>query len=127
MSHYANELKEATCYINSNDFEEARIAIQECVRRGDWQCYGWYNVVLKAKTFEDLLGEFDIKLEPVYGNYYRPVICDVYVSMFFPTLISIMEDYMTKGKIVVDDEYNIVTIKFKDGNYDIKEKGRYEV
>lgn len=115
MSHYATEIKKATCYIHKSDFETVRKEIQSVVDRDGWLHYGWHDEVLKATTLEEILSEFNIRLVNEYGNYYRPVIEDVYVSSFFDTLIMIIGKYMTNGKIVVDDEYGIVTVKFKDG------------
>lgn len=115
MSHYATEIKKATCYIHSSDFETVRKEIQSVVNRDGWSHYGWHDEVLKATTLEEILSEFDIRLVNEYGNYYRPVIEDVYVSNFFDALIQIVANYMTNGKIKVDDEYGIVVVKFKDG------------
>ena len=121
MSHYAKQIKKPTCYINSNDFEEVCLSIQDYIRRTtEWNCYGWHDSVLEAKSLLQLLECFGIELKHEYGNYYAPVIKNVYVSMFFAKLIEIVAPYMTKGKIVADDEYSIVTIKFKEGRYSIR-------
>lgn len=121
MSHYATEIKPATCYIHKEDFNEILYRIKKAAEAKCWNCYGWQKAVLNANTLEDVAKEFDIQLLHEYGNYYRPYIFDVYVSDFFKTLIEIMSYFMTNGKIMVNDEYSDVTIKYKNGSVKIKE------
>ena len=125
MSHYATEIKKATCYINSGDFAELRDRIKLVVGLNRWSSYGWRDAVRNAETLTDILSEFNIELERVYGNYYKPVINGAYVTEFFKlALVDMAARYMTNGKIVVDDEYKIITITFNDGKARISYRGR---
>jgi len=114
MSHYAYELKEATTFVNEKDFDKILVKIKEEVSAVKWQGYGWRNEVLNASRLEDVVGEFNILLMHEGNGYFRPIINDVYVSNFFSYLIDIVAPYMTDGEIVVNDEYDDVTIAFKD-------------
>ena len=122
MSHYANEIKEATCYMHEADFKEALIAVQKEVMHTAWMGFGWRSSVLGATSFEDVCKEFSIRILRVYGHYYKPIINDVYCSSFLMNFADIVAPHMTNGKIVVDNEYEIVTIKFKNGSVKIKRK-----
>lgn len=115
MSHYAYEVKEATTTINKKDFENVLSKIKKEVATDKWVHYGWRNNMLNAETLEDVASEFNIQLADEGNGNYRPVINNVYVSNFFPKLIEIVAPFMTDGELVIDNEYNIVTIAFKNG------------
>ena len=113
MSHYATDIKKATCYMHIDDMEEVLGEIWETVKT--WNHYGWQSNVLEALTLPEALREFDIGIEHVYGNYYRPIFDETYCSAFFRELADIVAPYMTNGQIVVDNEYGIMTVGFEDG------------
>ena len=97
MGAYADELKEATTFINKKDFDEALMKIKEAVNTDRWSGYGWKHHVLNAKTLEDVATTFGIQLIDEGDDNYRPVIQNVYVSQFFDYLINIIAPYMTNG------------------------------
>ena len=115
MSHYANEFREATCYINRADFVEAAAKIRGACQTEEWVGYGWRDDLLDAYDLFDVGNIFNIGFEPVYGNYYRPVIKDVYVSRFFDTMIKVVAPYMTNGIMEIDDEYGTHIIEYLNG------------
>ena len=115
MSHYANELQKVTAFIHEENFDKVLNDIKNTVATKRWLGFGWRENVLNARTLEDFTNEFAIKLVDEGNGYFRPVIKNVYVSTFFEDLIYIIAPYMTNGEIVVDDEYNNVTITFDDG------------
>lgn len=119
MGHYAYELKEATTFINKENFNEVLEKIKEEVRTDKWSGYGWRDAVLNAETFEDVTREFGIELIDEGDGNYRPFVNGIYVSNFFKYLIDIVAPYMTDGEIQVDDEYSKVTVIFENGKAQI--------
>ena len=115
MGTYAYELKEATTFINKENFEQVLFEIKLEVETSQWAGYGWRDHVLDAKTLEDVAKIFGIQLIDEGDGNYRPVINDVYVSQFFDYLIDIVAPYMSDGEIQVNDGYDVVIIEFKDG------------
>lgn len=115
MGHYAYELKEATTFINKENFNEVLTKIKEEVGTDKWSGYGWRDAVLNAEIFEDVTKEFGIELIDEGNGDYRPFINNIYVSNFFKYLIHIVAPYMSDGEIQVDDEYGVVTIIFENG------------
>ena len=117
MSHYAYEVQEATSFLDKENFEllGGVEEIKNVVRTEKWCGYGWRNSVLEATTADDIARIFSVQLVDEGAGFYRPVIEDAYVSNFFKELINIVAPYMTDGEIKVDEEYNIVTIKYEDG------------
>ena len=81
MGNYAYELKEATTFINKEDFNKVLEDIKREVRKEEWRCYGWRNNVLNAKTLEDVIvNEFRIKLFDEGDGYYKPIINGINIS-----------------------------------------------
>ena len=119
MGYYANELREATTFINEESFSKVLTKIKEEVNTDRWKGFGWRDAVLKSETLEEALEEFSLQLEEVEEGNYRPVIHDVYVSFFFDYLIHIVAPYVTNGEIQVEHDYGSETIVFEDGQVQI--------
>jgi hypothetical protein len=119
MGHYAYELKEATTFINEENFDEVLVKIIEEVATDKWKGYGWRDSVLNAVSFEDVAREFGIELIDERDGNYRPFINGVYVSSFFKYLIHIVAPYMSDGEMQVDDEYGVTIIVFENGEAQI--------
>lgn len=117
MSNYSYEVQEATSFLDMDKFILCGGVkqIQDAARTEKWCGYGWRNDLFEAKNAYDVAKIFGIELCDEGVGFYRPVIENTYVSNFFETMIEVVAPYMTDGIIKVDDEYNIVTIKFEDG------------
>lgn len=121
MSHYAYEVQEATAYLDGDLASNLNLVekIKNVARTEKWCGYGWRDRLLEAKSIFEIARIFGIQLVDEGMELYRPVIDGAYVSNFFKELIDLVAPFMTDGEINVDDEYNIVTIQFEDGNVSV--------
>lgn len=120
MSTHISECIEATTTMNKDDFDTVLANIKTAASLPKWKRYGWKDTVLEAKTFNDVMKEFNIGLVDMGNGNYRSVFNHVYVSDFFKDLLNIVTPYMTDGEIIVDDSYTITTITFNNNHMTMK-------
>ena len=63
MGTYAYELKDATTFINEENFDQVLFEIQLTVGTSQWAGYGWRDCVLNAETLESVAKIFDIEIK----------------------------------------------------------------
>ena len=115
MSDYYNEFSQSTTYIKPVNLQIVADIFKNVALNTEYAtCYGWYNELTEAKTYNEVFDIFGITFKYDEGKLY-PVVNNVYTHSIFKNALKAIAPYMEDGSIYVKDSEYFTTLTFTNG------------